>query len=216
MDVLRTLSTAGGQALRAGTSALAALRPAAKPLHPEGSVCRAVLRRHGSSPPSGSPWIDGTGRDEVLVRESRSVGLPAAIGDIFGLAIRVPRGDGGHGDLLFSTTGRSALGRFVLLPARSLGGRPMTTLLPYRSPAGALVLSAVYRDTDAVTLSWATGTGGWTDFATLDLPPGHEHTTDESVDFDPVRNTLPGLAQYAWVERLREPAYATARRSRHH
>ena len=37
---------------------------------------------------------------------------------------------------------------------------------------------------------------------------------DPMVSFDPVRNAVPGLEQYRWVTRLREPSYAVARRSR--
>ena len=62
------------------------------------------------------------------------------------------------------------------------------------------------------TTDWASGTGGWHDFSTLVLTesPG----ADELVSFDPLLNMVPGLENYEWVRRLREPSYATARRSR--
>jgi hypothetical protein len=34
------------------------------------------------------------------------------------------------------------------------------------------------------------------------------------VSFDPTRNTVPGLENYDWVRRLREPSYGTARHTR--
>jgi len=37
---------------------------------------------------------------------------------------------------------------------------------------------------------------------------------DADISFDPVLNRLPGLDQYGWVERLREPAYDEARADR--
>ena len=38
--------------------------------------------------------------------------------------------------------------------------------------------------------------------------------SDASISFDPVAHTVPGLEVYDWVRRIREPAYAAARRSR--
>ncbi len=207
----RAASSAGGQILRAATGIVAA-RPAAKPLHPRGSVVRGRLHRLGSEG-SGAAWLDGAGDDEVLVRKSRAVGLPAPAPDIFGLAIRVPTGGGGHGDLLFASTGLGRLTRFTLTAAWTPYGRPLTTLLPYRTLAGPVLLSAVFRDERTVSLAWAVRAGTWHPFAELSLD---EDPVDEAgtVSFDPVRNVLPGLGVYPWVRRLREPSYSTARRSR--
>src|SRR4051812_28719388 len=141
-SVARAASSAGGQILRTVTGAISA-RPAAKPLHPRGSVVGGTLRRFGSESRSGAAWLDQSGEDQVLVRQSRAVGLPAPAPDIFGLAVRVSTPGGGHGDLLFATTGLGRLTRFTLTPARTAHSRPMTTLLPYRTPAGAVLLSAV-------------------------------------------------------------------------
>ena len=87
----RTASYAGGQILRAATGMIAA-RPAAKPLHPRGSVVRGALHRFGAAARTGAPWLDRTGDDRVLVRQSRAVGLPAPVPDIFGLAPGANRG----------------------------------------------------------------------------------------------------------------------------
>ena len=193
-----------------------AARPAAKPLHPQGAVVRGTLRRYGGGPRTGAAWLDGTGEDAVLVRESRAVGFPAPFPDIFGLAVRVPLDASRHGDLLFASTGLGRLTRFTLTVARAPKRRPMTTLLPYRTPTGPLLLSAVFRSATRIDLSWARGSDTWHPFAELVLgeDPAEEEA-DPLVSFDPVRNVLPGLATYDWVRRLREPAYATARRSRH-
>jgi hypothetical protein len=219
MDALtspvRGVAAAGGQALRAATGALAALRPAGKPLHPAGSVTTGVLHRLGPEVHSGAAWLDEPGQDEVLVRQSRAVGLPGPAPDVWGLALRVPVPGGGHGDLLFATTGRGRLTRFLLTAGRTPCSRPSTTLLPYRTPVGPVVLSAEHHDERTVTLSWARGLGDWTPFATLQLPVEPTRADDEPISFDPVRNPLPGLEVYDWVRRLREPSYLTARRSRH-
>ena len=89
------VSSAGGQVLRAATGIVAA-RPAAKPLHPRGAVVRGDLRRSGATTSarptrSGVPWLDEPGNDEVLVRQSRSVGLPEGLPDVHGLALRFRR-----------------------------------------------------------------------------------------------------------------------------
>ena len=91
----------------------------------------------------------------------------------------------------------------------------MTTLLPYRTPAGPVVLSAVFHGEIKVDLAWAIRSGAWHTFAAvvLDKEPVDD-TGDVLLSFDPIRNVLPGLETYDWVRRLREPAYVTARRSR--
>lgn len=204
-------ASVGGAGLAAATRLVAALRPAAKPLHPKGDVVTAVLRRSGGHQ-TGSPWLDTTGTDEVLVRRSRALGLPAGMPDIHGLAVRVPLEGGGHGDLLFAMTGAGRLTRFTLTAARSPYSRPMTTLLPYRTPTGPRLLGAVARAEDRYELTYASPGGDWHRFA--DLVLSSTHGPDALVSFDPVRNTLPGLDNYEWVRRLREPAYGTARHSR--
>lgn len=222
MDPLRSAaraaSSAAGQALRAAT-ALMGSRPAAKPLHPRGTVTPATLRRFGADEQSGAAWLDATGEDTVLVRQSRAAGLPAPLPDFFGLAIRVPIVEGDdrverHGDLLLATTGLGRLTRFTLTPATSAHGRPMTTLLPYRTPTGAVLLSATFRGERTLDLAWAHGRGAWHRFAELQIHGDPASQDDEPISFDPLLNTLPGLTPYDWVRRLREPAYAAARRSR--
>ncbi len=212
-SALRAASSAGGQVLRAATGVVAA-RPAAKPLHPRGSVVRGTLRRFGAEESSGAAWLDDAGDDQVLVRRSRAVGLPSPVPDVFGLALRIPTGGGDHGDLLFASTGLGRLTRFTLTAAWTPYGRPLTTLLPYRTPAGPMVLSAAFRDERTVALAWAVGPGSWHPFAELSLDEEPVDEPDAAVSFDPVRNVLPGLEIYPWVRRLREPSYSTARHSR--
>jgi hypothetical protein len=168
------------------------------------------LVRHGLPTPTGAAWLDSPGVDEVLVRWSRAVGLPHALPDIHGLAVRVLEPDGGAGDLLLATTGWLPPTRVLLVPGVS-AGRPMTTLLPYGTPSGPVVLGA-RPGTDGTTFHVARLRGPWQQFAEL-----HETADDESdepLSFDPVLNPLPDLAFASWVRRLREPAYRTARASR--
>jgi hypothetical protein len=72
----------------------------------------------------------------------------------------------------------------------------------------------VFRDERTVPLAWALRAGPWHPFADLTLDETPVDEADAPVSFDPLRNVLPGLENYGWVRRLREPSYATARRSR--
>ena len=205
------LSKAGGAALAGATRTLALLRPAAKPLHPVGVTLVGRIERFGSGPLSGVPWLDEPGQDEVLVRLSRAVGLPTALPDIHGMAIRVVSDEHG-GDVLLASTGWGRLGRFVLTAGWRPESRPLTSLLPYRTAVGPVVLGARATDQASYELSWAPYDGDWRAFATLELTG--EQAVDQEISFDPVRSQIPGLTQYPVVVRLREPAYRRARRSR--
>jgi hypothetical protein len=208
------ISTAAGGALAGAARAVDAVRPPAKPLHPRGVVRAGRLRRGPSAERVGVPLIDEAGDDPVTVRLSRAVGLPRSLPDIQGLALRVPGPDGRPGDLLFATTGWGTLTRYVLTPARSVGGRPMTTLLPYSTSTGPVVLGARFAGEHRVELAWARPRGSFVSFADLELEGGPEGGSEEDADirFDPVRHQVPGLRVPSWVVRLREPAYAVARR----
>jgi hypothetical protein len=212
IDQARTASaSAAGQVLAGATRSLALVRPAAKPLHPRGELMRGRLYRHGLRPATEVDWLDQPGEDDVLVRLSRAIGLPGALPDIHGLAVRIPV-EGGVGDLLFASTGWGRLSRYVLTAARSPQARPMTTLLPYRAPVGAVLLGARANGAESFELSCATRDSDFQVFADLRL--SRCAVDDPDVSFDPVRHQLPGLDQYPAVERLREPAYRRARDSR--
>lgn len=204
-------SAIGGRVLATATRGMASLRSAAKPLHPKGEVYAGRLHRHGTGAPSGVPWLDETGEDTAVVRLSRAIGLPEAVPDIHGLAVRVHTADG-PADLLFATTGSGRLTRFLLTPSRDPRSRPLTTLLPYRTASGPVLLCAQSIDETTYELCWSRPSGAWSMFGTLHLStsPGE----DLGISFDPVLNQVPGLDQYAVVRSLREPSYFRARHSR--
>jgi hypothetical protein len=211
-SVLHAVSAGSGQILRAATR-LVATRRATKPLHPRGVLTTGILHRFGCEERTEAAWLDHVGEDRVLVRVSRALGLPSGIPDIYGLALRAPAASG-HGDLLFASTGRGRVTRFILMFARSPAARPMTTLLPYRTPTGAVLISAAFQGDNRVTLAWSLRTGPWHRFAELTLTEEPVVHGDVEISFDPIRNVLPGLENYSWVQLLREPSYATARRTR--
>lgn len=206
----RVPAAAAGGALATATHALASVRSAAKPLHPSGEVYDAFLVRRGSTEMTGVTWLDQPGTDEVVARLSRAVGLPDVLPDIHGLALRV-QATGGPADLLFANTGTRRLTRYLLTATRD-PRRAMTTLLPYRTPTGAILLRADGTADATFELSWARPSSRWIPFATLHL--GERHDDTAALSFDPLLHRMPGLEQYAAVVRLREPAYRKARRTR--
>lgn len=202
------VASAGGSLLALATR-VAAVRPSAKPLHPRGRVVTGHLVGHGGHR-TGVPLIDDPAEWSVLVRTSRAVGLPAPLPDIHGIALRLP----GPADLLFAQTGLGTLTRYTLTASSRPDGRPLTTLLPYRSPSGSLLLGLRPLDDDSFDLLWAHTTGPWQTWGRLSLDEARD--ADPVVDFDPLLHQPVGLENHDWVRRLREPAYRTARRTRGH
>jgi hypothetical protein len=221
-DPVSMLSVGAGRALGGLFGAVARARGGrVRALHPRGEVGPAVLCRQPGAAPSGVAWLDDLGDERVQVRLSRSVGLPTRLPDVLGLAIRVPVAGGRVGDLLLATTGTGSVGRFLLRPARKPHAVAYTTLLPYRTTAGPLVLAAfpVSNGPAVFQLAWARATGPWNTFATLVIDAINRIDAigggDSTRPFDPVRNVVPGLETYDWAARLREPSYAASRRARH-
>ncbi len=88
--VVESATTVAGKALAGLFFVIGKVRTSsARALHPRGELRRAVLARHGCEWPTGVPWLDGAGTEEVLLRFSRSVGLPERLPDVLGLAVRV-------------------------------------------------------------------------------------------------------------------------------
>jgi hypothetical protein len=189
-----------------------------KALHPRGQVLQGLISRDGSVRRTGVPWLDESGTDHVAVRFSRSLGLPAPRPDILGLALRIPAQPGHFGDLLLATTGTGLLGRYVLLPARRHGVRAYTSLFPYRTQAGPLLLAAIPTSgsTQQYELAYSRLTGPWLSFGTLKVAQMASRGDDLDLCFDPVLNVVPGLETYEWAAQLRRFSYAASRRAREH
>lgn len=201
-----------------------ALRPD-RPIHPQGVRLVGTLERHGSA--SGTEWVDTAGTDLVTARLSRSLGLPGRCPDVLGLALRLAN-DGTPSDVLLASTGASRAGRFALTLRRNAAAGVFSSLMPYKTPAGPLLLAArtvsapgqlraepeTFRS-DLGPNAWTLGlyharpSGHWVRFGTLTLSASGEPDTTER--FDPVLNTLPGTATYDWTAQLREPSYTAAR-----
>jgi hypothetical protein len=201
-----------------------AVRPD-RPIHPQGVLLAGTLVRHGSA--SGAAWIDAAGTDPVTARLSRSLGLPGRFPDVLGLALRCTS-DGTASDVLLASTGASRAGRFTLTLRRNAAAGVFSSLMPYKTASGPVLLAArtvlapgqlraepqSFRS-DLGQEAWTLGlfharpAGPWVRFGTLTLEASA--TPDTSERFDPVLNTLPGAGTYGWTARLREPSYTAAR-----
>jgi len=209
-------ATVVGKALAGLFFAIGKARTSAvRALHPQGELRRGVLARQGCEWPTGVPWLDEPGTEEVLLRFSRSVGLPAVLPDVLGLAVRVPLQNGGHADLLLATTGAGRGGRFLLRLARRRAAF-YSSLIPFQAPTGPLLLAASATDDDGChfELVCARPRGRWSSFGRLSVLPAVERGLDSSTAFDPVLNVVPGLNSYPWAAQLRQFAYAASRRAR--
>ncbi|WP_247042057.1 SRPBCC family protein [Arthrobacter rhizosphaerae] len=217
--------------------ALKVVRPE-RPIHPKGTSLTGELIRDGlcntDNPqygePSGVQWIDLPGKHAVTARYSRSLGLPAPLPDILGLALRL-EDDGGPEDVLFATTGWSWPARFALLPRRDAGKATFTTLMPYKGAHGPVLLGLTTDSPGTVAsgtassgiqpsandwvlaMHYAKPSGPWIRFGTLALRPARDGG-DTGLRFDPVLNPLNCAGTYTWTRRLRAPAYGTARQPR--
>ena len=205
-----SIASAGGRLLAGATELLADVRAADKPLHPHGAIRRGQLIRYEVPEPTGVEWLDLPGTDEALVRTSRAIGLPSPLPDFHGLAIRVPEGSSGHADLLFATTAWNRVGRHLLVPTLGVGPT-LSTLLPYRTAAGPVVLGARHVGV-SYQLYWAPVGRPWRDFGELRLDSSAD--PDAEVSFDPMLHHPSGLTPYPWVQRLRSRSYAVARAHR--
>ncbi len=213
VDVLPSLA---GWAIGATLGAAGRLRRG-KPLHPRGALHAATLTVWGTRRPWAVPLINEPGERGCIVRVSRAIGLPEALPDIHGVAVRLGRLPEAA-DLLFATTGSGRVSRYVLLLRRS-GRAGMTTLMPVRTATGALQLRLEPErpstgDVQSWVVSAATpGSGRWEPFGRLvaetqPLAPD----PDPPVRFDPIRNLPRGVSHYRWLRLLRDPAYVLARR----
>ncbi|MDR6639078.1 hypothetical protein [Paenarthrobacter nitroguajacolicus] len=200
-----------------------------RPIHPTGIHLVGTLKRDpGQRRPSGIPWLDGSGTNPVNARLSRSIGLPDALPDIIGLAIRFTE-HGKQADMLLATTGPTGIGRFILRLRRNAASAVFSSMMPYKSMSGPVLIAArtiegpgklpveprafraaLGRGPWTLKLHHASPLGPWCRLGTLTLTVA-DHGQDSDERFDPVLNPLPGAGTYDWTRRLREPSYALAR-----
>lgn len=235
-DVAPRIMEPAGQAF-AGLFRLLKIARPDRPIHPQGVGLTGELTRTGNPDgPSGLDWLDTPGTDSVQARLSRSVGLPAKLPDILGLALRITPADGGarrrpasedgtsrwseggKADVLFASTWWQLPGRFLLQPKLDVATATLSTMMPYRGRNGPVLLGlrtkslpggSVTSGQWSLGLYWAKPAGPWRQCGELHLTAA-PHAADTSLRFNPLKNQPPGAQAYAWTRRLRERSYQTA------
>jgi hypothetical protein len=201
-----------------------------RPIHSQGIALRGSLRWLTDRAPAGLDLIDHPHTSELplTARVSRSIGVPAPLPDVIGLAVRFETTTG-PADVLLASTGFGVPSRFWLAAHRSPSRARLTTLMPLKTDNGPLLLaartfepenlptepgalaSALEQTSWRLKLYHAHPLGSWHPFAVLELwrEPGAVDTVER---YDPVRHPLPGTSTYGWERRLREPSYLRVQR----
>ena len=112
-------------------------------IHPRGRTLTGRLSVTGGLG-TGARLIDAPGSYDVLVRFSRSAGLPEPLPDVLGLAVRVldAHGPGAHQDLLLDSTRPEPVLRRFPWVGRDVLGQLYCSLLPYDVAGTSLLLGA--------------------------------------------------------------------------
>lgn len=221
------LSRVLGAALRAGIAAILLVRRP-RPIHAHGVVFDGDLTMLPGRALSGIEAIDRptAERVDIVARVSRAVGLPSVLPDVHGLALRWTH-ETGTTDLELSSSGLGVPWRHILRPHRLPSSAPMSSLLPYRSTRGPVLLcvrtlpprslpagldalrQAVAEEPWALRLYFATPRGRWHPFAEVRLREARIDD-DPHLRFDIDRHPLVGAETYPWVRALRQPGYRLA------
>ncbi|SNS09484.1 hypothetical protein SAMN04488107_1332 [Geodermatophilus saharensis] len=181
MDLLSLPRAVTASALALGT----ALR-GARVFHPRGQAFTGTVETDGGGT-WGARLLDDAARHDVVVRLSRGAGLPEPLPDVVGLAVRFAgqgRG-GGPLDVLVNTAGGPPVLRHLFLPEPL--GRTFSSVLPYRTGSGRLVLLGARGDGtgEGWELLAATLAGGWTRWGHLTLGPAVPGPASEELRFAP-------------------------------
>jgi hypothetical protein len=204
----------------------------ARIFHPEGFLCGGTWEVETRSALARDAEVFRPGaRHEVVARISRGAGLPQALPDFFGIAVRLvdAYGPGSHQDLLINASSSLPVLHHLFLPAPRWFVQAYSTCLPYRAgsrpflvgllppaqrgPAPPLAaMRAAVDDGVAFGIALAGPLGRWKRVGTLRL---HDPIPAEAgdVDIDPW-NTGGGLVPATWLNRIRREAYRQSRRGR--
>ncbi len=207
-----------------------------KAVHPHGAVHGGRLVVEGSShAPAASQLLAVPAEYTVVVRFSRSLGLPRPLPDLLGMSLRVldAYGPGHHQDFLLVTSVDLPVLHHVFVPATDVQQRVYSSSLPYRAgqetfligavpdarsprPSGADELDALRRATATrevvFALAVASIGGRFRRVAALHVEERLADTVD-ALRFNPF-NCGGGLEPVGAFNRLRDYAYPLSQRAR--
>lgn len=200
--------------------------------HPAGVAFDATFQATGAS--HGVALLDLAGRQDAIVRLSRGVGLPSAVPDFLGIALRIPdaHGPGDHQDLLFVSAGDRPVLRRALVPVRSFDHGRYSTVVPYEVGGRKVVFGArrlgaggddpVHLDDlraraagDGIrfALELAEPAGDWEPVGVIELGDAWSEQDSDALRFDPA-NTGGGIEPVGLIQTVRRLAYRASHAAR--
>jgi hypothetical protein len=205
----------------------------ARSVHPQGFLCNGTWAVDRPSPlaPHASVLQPGA-RFDVLARLSRGAGFPEAVGDFYGIAVRVldAYGPGRHQDLLCNASLDLPLVHHVVLPAPHWCSQAYSSCLPYDAGAGPVVLGWLppsdRRPGPSLDAMRAEVQRGVAFGVAVAAPLGRFERLGElcleglvgpeagDIDFDVTSDTGGGLRPVGLLNRLRHEAYRQSRAGR--
>ena len=221
----------------AGVAAAAAMGAASavrrkRIFHPAGVAFDATLQVTGAS--HGVGLLDAAGRHDAIVRLSRGVGLPSAVPDFLGLALRIPdaHGPGDHQDLLLVSSGDRPVARHALLPVRSFDHGRYSSVVPYEVGGRKVVFGARRLGVDGdeplqldalreraagdgirFALELAEPSGDWEPIGVIELGDAWSDEASDALRFDPA-NTGGGIHPVGVIQTVRRLAYRASQAAR--
>lgn len=207
----------------------------ARAFHPQGFLCHGTWKVERALPATTAvPVLQPGPPRPVIARPSRGVGLPESIGDFLAVAVRIvdAHGSGRPQDLLLNSSADAPVLHHAFLPAPRWFAQSYSSCLPYRTPAGTLLVGLLPPDergpgpglddmqaaVDAGVrfgIAVAAPLGRWERIGELHLQ-GLVDPAQGDVDFEPILNCGGGLTPApAWLQTVRSEAYRWSRRGRH-
>jgi hypothetical protein len=202
----------------------------ARSLHPHGFVFEASVEIDRPAPELDDvPLLGKRGSHPAIARLSRGAGVPLALPDVHGLAIRIvdAHGPSQHQDFLLATS----LRRYVLAPARGFFSLPYSSILLYRmagqlrvvgaraattaaddgrDPFDQLLRTAAARDL-GFTLALAPPLGRWRPVGTIEIGRRLGEGNAEAIRFNPW-NCGGGIVPTGPFMGIRDEAYRESQR----
>jgi len=200
--------------------------------HPNGVLATGSIERVAADG-AGLPIESAA---DVLVRISKGIGMPGALPDVSGLALRLPpnASSATPWDVLLASAAGGPAGRMAVRPAVRWSGQSMSSVMPLRY-AGANWWLRARISTDIggigvsldsirkylrqghldVDIDQARGWGPFRPLARLTVNAALPSDDSDDVAFEPVLNVPPGVQLVPhWLAALRKQAYRDSRHGR--
>jgi hypothetical protein len=188
-------------------------------IHAVGTSYAARLDVRGGSPRLGLDLLDEPGSRPAVVRLSRGAGLPSALPDVLGLAMRL-QGPESPQDLLLDSCWGGPFGRHLIRPGRSASRGFYGSLLAYTAGGRTIHLAATGTDPERLLAHDEASGASFRLLVAAPYDPQWHHWADlrllEPVErpalrFSPAHDGL-GISLRHDGTRFRVPSYRSSQR----